>query len=243
MPIMAKCACGKRIGVADVMAGRTIRCPGCGGNVVVAAAGGGAAAAKGAATGRSPARGSAAATPAVSISPAQVTAAVVGVVVVGLALALYFGPWRVSSEWAAMSPKAATEVTDVVMFALQANQSEALAGVGDGPAGLGKTPGIEGSPTFIQPMMAFSMPRRITVMGKTSQGGYLGTYDTTSGEVVLNVEVGGATSGGLATLVKPTGTLHVTGREKAGVVTAESDGRPMQVIVPKYRGRHGELDG
>ncbi len=242
MLVKTRCACGKQIGVSDALAGRTVRCPACGNEVLVKAAAapaGGAAAAK---------RKPAAAGPAVSVSPTVIAAGVVGALVLAVALPLYFGPWRVSSDWAAMAPAANTEVTDVVMFALQARQSRALSTMAlpDGPAAglaIGKAPAIEGPATFIPPLMAFTMPQHVIVTGRTSQGGYRGTYDTGTHEVALDVDTGGYSVGGMADLRKATGSMHVTGRERDGKVTAEADGAPLQIVTPKWRGRHGELDG
>ena len=166
--------------------------------------------------------------------------------VVAVALALYLGPWTVGNEWAAMSPQANSDVTDVVMFALQAHQSQGLADADDGSGGgpgaamsLGKAPAIEGPAVFVPPMMAFSMPKKLLVSGKTSQGGYVGTYSTTTSEVELDVEVGGYTVGGLVDMRHATGRMHVTGRVNNGQVSAEQDGVPMKIFVPKYR-RRGE---
>ena len=247
MPIVAKCACGKRIGVADALAGRTVRCPACGEGVLVTPA---AAASPGGGGPRSPAavaqaRRAANASPAVTVSPGIIIAAVVGVALVAIVCVLYFGPWRTGQQWAAMAPQANTTVTDVVMFALQAHQSSAvLDGADRGPGGVsvGKAPAIEGPAVFVPPMGAFSLPRRIVVSGRTSQGGYIGTYDTVNGEVAVTLEVGGYTVGGMADLHKPTGKIQVVGREQNGVVTAESDGQPMTITVPKWHGRHGEIE-
>ena len=246
MLVTVNCTCGKRIGVSDALAGRTVRCPKCGDEVLVKAAA--APAGKGAGKGAGPAaKQTGASAPAVAVSPTLITAGVVAALVLAVALPLYFGPWRVGNDWAAMAPKAGTDVTDVVMFALQAHQSQAFApasGADVTPSAqlaIGKAPAIEGPANFIPPVMAFTMPRHVLVTGRTSQGGYRGTYDTTDGEVTLDVDTGGYSVGGLVDMHKATGSMHVTGREKDGQVTAEADGTPLKIYVPKYRGRHGEL--
>ena len=251
MPIVAQCGCGKTMTVDAAMAGRTAFCPRCSSPVQVpsgrtAPSSRSSAPAKaGTPAGRAKApaaagRRAAAAVPAVTVSPALVIGAGVAVAVLAVALAIYFGPWRVGTEWAAMSPKANTDVTDVVMFALQAHQSQSLAGLGGGGGGgisMSKAPAIEGGANFIPPAMAFTLPRRMVFTGATSQGGYKGTYDTTTGEVVADVEVGGYTVGGLVAMRRATDQIHVTGRETDGRVTAEEDGSPMTIIVPAYHGR------
>ncbi len=244
MAIYVNCSkCGKRIGVVDALAGKSIKCPQCAASVPVPAAAGapkpGAAAAKG--------KPKVAAGPALSISPGILIGGGVGALLLIVVLSLYFGPWRVGNEWAAMSSRANDDVTDVVMFALQAHQSAGLAGLNGsdgGPAmamAMGKAPAIEGPAVFVPPMMAFSMPRKLLVSGATSQGKYIGTYDTTNGEVDVNLDVGGYTVGGLVAMRKATGTLHVTGREKDGVVSAEADGTPMKIITPKMYDHNGNL--
>ena len=243
MPILARCVCGHKTGVGDALAGRTIRCVKCGGDILVpTAGGGGAASAAGKVVGKSPAalaaaRRNAAATPAVTVSPGLLIGAGVAAVLLAIVLVFYFGPYRVASQWSAMAPKAGTDVTDVVMFALQAHQSHGALTAG-GP--LVRPPAIEGPAVFVPPYMAFTLPRRVIVNGRTSQGGYVGTYDTITGEVTVTVEVGGYSVGGLVDMHKPEGSIHVTGREKDGQVTAEADGEPMTILVPKFKGKFDE---
>jgi DNA-directed RNA polymerase subunit RPC12/RpoP len=195
-------------------------------------------------------RKSADATPAFAVSPTLLIWGGIGALVVGVILTIYFGPLRIGNEWEARSGQAGTEVTDVVMYALQAHQSQGMAAMGNddasggGPGAamaLGKAPAIESPAKFIPPMLAFSMPQHVIVTGRTSQGGYRGTYDTTNGEVVLDIDTGGYSVGGMADLKKATGSMHVTGREKDGKVTAECDGAPLTIFVPKWKGYHGEL--
>ena len=245
MLITAQCACGKRIGVSDALAGRTVKCPKCGGSVLVAP-GGGAAAAKGPAGKAAPAPRKGPATPAVTVSPGLIIGGSLAAVVLAVALLLYFGPWKTGSDWAAMAPKAGEEVTDLVMFALQARQSQFLRedGTGtDGPAAamsIGKAPAIESPAKFIW-VPAFSMPKHVLVTGRTSQGGYRGTYDTGNGEIALDIDTGGYSVGGMADMVKATGSMHVVGHAKGGQIVATADGKPLSIYTPKYRGRHGEL--
>jgi hypothetical protein len=227
MAITAKCSCGKRTSVADSLAGRTITCSACGRDLLIAGApslGPSAAALKAQ-------RQKAAAGSAVSINPMIVISAVVGVIVFGIVLALYLGPWRVGSNWAAMSKQANNDVTDVINYSIQAYESEQ--GMYD-PRQSHITPHIEGDATFMTPYMAFTMPRRIPFFGATNQGAYKGTYDTTTGEVIADVDVGGMTVGGLVQVQKSTGSFHLTGREKNGKVTAEGDdGHSLQIIMKK----------
>ena len=221
MSIVAKCACGNRMAVADVHAGKTLRCSKCGDGVVVPAA---------ASPGAGAARKKVGATPRIEISRSVIVSTVVGVVLLAIVLTMYFGPWTVGKQWAAMEPKANDAVTDVVQFSLQAYESER--GMYDvARSHLG--PMTEGNAVFVPPYMAFSIPRRIIVSGKTNRGNYIGTYDTANGEVSVDIEIGGSTIAGLVDVKKATGKFHVVGRVKDGNVEAESDGKPLHMANPK----------
>jgi hypothetical protein len=191
--------------LVDAMAGRTVRCSGCGGELLVPAA-----------TTNSPAtaakrKPTAPVTPAIEVSPAIICTAVIGVALLVVVLVIYFGPWAVSQQWADMSRQANAQVTDVVQFALQAYESEN--GMYD-PSGQHAPPMVQGEAAFVPPAMAFSMPRRIIFTGKTSQGNYIGTYDTTTGEVAADIEIGGFTVGGLVDVKKASGKFQ--GRKGRG---------------------------
>jgi hypothetical protein len=213
--------------VADVMAGRTIPCQKCGSDVTLPSTptGGGA---------PTTARRKAEATPSVHVSPVLIISAVVGVVVLVIVLALYFGPWTVGNQWAAMKPQANTEVTDVVQFALQAYESQN--GMWDTTLPHG-SPGVQGDAVFVPPMMVMSMPAKIVFSGKTTQGTYMGTYDTKTGEIVATIETGGYNVGGLVDMKKATGSFKITGREKDGKMSAEVDGEPLKIVMRKAPGK------
>ena len=220
MGINVRCGCGKQIGVADVMAGRYIRCPACEADVLVvrkAASAGG----KGAAA---PARKKQNAAPSVVVSPTLITAGIIGGVIFLLCLGFYLGPYRVESNWTAMSSRANDEVTDVISYALLAYDSQHP---DFSMKGIHAPPQMQGDASFVPPMMAFTMPANIIFLGKTSRGNYTGTWNTTTGEVVAEIETNGWTIGGLADARKATNQIRITGREKDGKVTAEMDGEPL----------------
>ena len=147
-----------------------------------------------------------------------------------IVLALYMGPWTVGNQWAAMSGKANTDVTDVVQFAIKAYESQN--GMYDAAVSH-RDPTTEGDASFVQPYMAFKMPRRVIFFGKTNQGNYRGTYDTSSGEIIADIETGGFSVAGLVDVNKATGSFHITGREKDGQVTAECDDKPLKIFMRK----------
>src|SRR5579884_2053217 len=115
MAINVKCACGKRTAVADTLAGRMIRCPGCGQDVYIGASG--PAAGKGGAKTQK-------AGPAFELSRGQIILlTVIGIVLV-VGGAFYFGPVRVWQQWSEMQPKAASDVGDLIQDALVQHMKE-----------------------------------------------------------------------------------------------------------------------
>ena len=212
--------------VADVMAGKTVRCSQCTGVIEVPAASAG--------KGPSPMARRNAEVPSISISPGLVMTAIVGGIVMVIALTLYFGPWTVGKKWEAMSPKANEQVIDVIGFALQAYESEHAMYDTTQSHNLPQT---QGDASFIPPMMAFTMPRKIIFLGKTNRGNYTGTYDTTNGEIEAEIETGGFTVSGLLDVKKATGKFRINGRMKDGEAQAECDGEPLKIVVSKPAGR------
>jgi hypothetical protein len=221
MGIDFKCGCGRQIGVAGTMAGRFVRCPQCDGDVLVPKV----SATKTGKTAGPAARKKPAAAPSVVISPTLVSAGIIGGVLAIIALAFYLGPWRVGTQWAAMSPRANDEVTDVIDYALQAYESQHI-DLNSFKA-VHTPPQLQGPASFVPPMMAFSMPSNIIFLGKTSRGNYTGTWDTRTGEIVAEIETNGVTFGGLVDARKASNQIRITGREKDGKVTAEMDGQPL----------------
>jgi hypothetical protein len=215
--------------LSDALAGRTIRCSKCSGEVLVPEQ----SSSVSAASQRNMANR---ATPSVQVSPVLLMAGTAGMIVLVIVLALYFGPWAVGKKWEAMSGTANSQVTDVVQFAIQAYESEhGMYDVADSHL----APETEGPAVFVPPMMAFNMPARIIFSGKTNQGSYIGTYDTRTGEIIADIQIGGYSVAGLVDVKKATGNIHITGREKDSKVEAEINGQPLKIVFPKPIGRDG----
>src|SRR5437763_5006524 len=121
MPISVICDCGKKTTVGDPLAGKTIRCPGCGGELYIPASSSPAGAAPGK-PGKTAKKASAG--PAIHISSGTVTLLSVGGVIALGILLFVFGPMHVWREWQAKEPAAKDEVTDVIDFAIKAYLSE-----------------------------------------------------------------------------------------------------------------------
>lgn len=101
MAITVQCACGKRTVVSDALAGKPMRCPGCGNQVMAAASVPGGAKAGGKTR---------QAGPAFELSGGQKIAILVVGTLILIGCIFYFGPMRVSSQWSAMEPKATQDV-------------------------------------------------------------------------------------------------------------------------------------
>jgi hypothetical protein len=171
------------------------------------------------------ARQAQAAVPTVSVSPGIIISVAVGITLLILVLVIYFGPWAVSKQWDAMSKTANTQVTDVVQFALEGHLSQH--GLYNA-ARQHHPPMVEGDAVFVPPAMVMSLPKKMVFSGKTNQGSYMGTYDTVTQEITAKIEYGGWTIGGLVDAKKATGTFTMTGREKDGVPSAETDEGPLK---------------
>jgi hypothetical protein len=216
-----QCACGKRMGVSDAMAGKTVRCSGCGENVYVAAS---PASAKSAA-----ARGKASEAPGLYISPGLIVGvSTLALVVIG-AIAAYTGPYRVFQQWRDMAPQANGEITDVITFGLQAHLSE----TGDfNPRISHRAPAVEGPILFIAPVLQMSMPDTIPFHGMSNQGNFTGRYNPRTHEIRATIQFGGATVGGLIDTKRAAGDFDITGRDVNGFPQAEIDGRSLKIIYP-----------
>ena len=218
MPLTVQCACGKRMGVSDALAGRTVRCPKCGESVFVSGA-----AASPAAAGRKQQ-----AAPALYMSKGKIVAlAALGVLLV-IGIVFYLGPMRVSSQWSAMEPKAGGSIRNLITFALRGFLSER----GEFDPGKPRFAPSIGSQdiSYFQPLLAMSMPEKVSFIGKSSQGTFSGTYDTRSGEVDADVSYGGYSIAGLVDVKKPTGKFHMVGREVNGRPDVEIDGKKVKNV-------------
>lgn len=219
MPITVQCACGKRTGVSDALAGKTVRCPKCGDPVFVAA---------------SPQAGKAAgkdATPGFYMSQGQIIGlcVVAGLVIIGLLT--YLGPVRVSRQWDAKEEQALGTVMHLVSYSLKAYLSQ----TGDyDPSVPHNIPSVERSSVgFDKPMFRMTLPRKVRFMGASTQGGFEGNYDTQTGAIEADVEYGGYTVAGMVAIKKPTGKFHLVAHEENGKAIVEVDGKQIDVVYSR----------
>jgi hypothetical protein len=224
MAIVAQCECGKKTQVADVLAGKTIKCTRCGKPMVVPAASG--------PTPASVAKAKKQSSPAVYVSAGKILAAISALAIAILATLFFVGPYRVWHQWDAIGPKAGDQVSDVVGFALKAYLS--TTGAYD-PTRSHHIPGVDYPPQFYRPLLNMSMPKKVDFSGKSNQGDYSGKYDTTTGEIEADVAYGGMSIAGLVDLSKSIGKFHITGREvNDGKPEAEMNGTKMTIFYPKH---------
>lgn len=244
MSITAQCHCGKRITVSAALAGKTITCPACGNSVdviptqVAANVSGKAAPPKS----QSPALlmgqmpfGKTLGprrqddTPRFYISKGKVVFLSVLAVIALIVFLFIIGPVRVLEQWKAKESQVNANVSDVVTFGLQAYLSQR--GMYN-PNFQHHVPAVDGPCSFFEPILCFTMPKKIVFRGKTTQGDFMGTYDMRMGDVVADVDYGGYTVGGMVNVARPTGQFRMTGRMSNGAPQAEVDGTSLYIVTP-----------
>jgi hypothetical protein len=232
MPITVQCSCGKRVGVADALIGKNIRCPKCGEPIAVRAP------AAAPVTGKSaPAKKikqAAAAMPSVSINYGQVALIVCVLLIVAVALAAYFGPVKVWHQWEDLGSDAQTQVNDVVSFGLQAYLSQNHM---YNPRLETHRPEVDGVVGFFRPFLVMSMPDKVKFFGRTTQGPFEGYYHPQTHEIEATISYG-ATSrlsfggNGPSMDEKTAGSFQITGRDNNGNPEAELDGQKLTIYYP-----------
>ncbi|HEY2584333.1 MAG TPA: hypothetical protein VGI81_01060 [Tepidisphaeraceae bacterium] len=201
--------------MSDALAGRMMRCPGCGDEVPVAAAGpaGGRGGAKTRQGG-----------PAFEISGGQRIAIGVGAVLLVIGGLFFFGPMRVWNQWATLQPKASQNVQDLIIDSLR----EKMKQEDPDPKYPKRQPTVETNDVnFFQPMLAFTMPTQVGFIGKSNQGSFGGNYNTQTGEVDATVYYGGYAVAGMVDVTRPKGTFHLVGRMVDGKPQMEIDGQKI----------------
>lgn len=224
MSIQIKCShCGKGLRVPDDRLGKLAKCPACGETFTVLPA-------------NSAVGGKVSPTPQKKFSEHAGLAIPIGLfvwigvcaVVIAIVSAIIFGPLRIWREWEALEPHAESQVGDVVIRGLQSYTSHQP---WFDPKKSGFNAGVRQMAFTFMPYQV-SMPEKIKFAGVSTQGNFTGTYNPHNGEVDAEVEVGARTFEGLTKdMSKPTGMIHVTGREKDGNLTAEVDGQDATVVT------------
>src|ERR1700728_3732012 len=213
MPITVQCGCGKRMGVSEDLAGKTVKCPACGDAIAVPAPragspGGGRTAAK-----------KTAAAPAIYISKGKIVGLVSLAALVVLGLMFYLGPMRVWNQWEQVGPQAQSDIGNVIEFGMKAFLSQQ--GMYD-QAKDSHGPSVDTDNIhFFRPTLVMSMPESVTFFGASNQGAFKGHYHPATGEIDADVQYGGMTFAGMVSLAKAGGSFHMTGRMNNGQPEAE----------------------
>jgi hypothetical protein len=213
MSFSVTCKCGKSLNIKDEYVGKRIKCPTCGATFTATKP-----------TSTAPSKKDRLAA-GIHLSPAAMVFIALLILIPGTLAIWKYGPGRVRDQWEKLEPKAKSDVTDVVDRALQGSAG----GEDTGAGGL-----AHGQPhaldiTFPFSPMGFSMPTELGFAGTTTQGGMTGKYNTKTGEIEAEVEVGGLSFPGAGVQRHGAGKIKVTGRVKDGAVSAEVDGKPVHL--------------
>jgi hypothetical protein len=131
---------------------------------------------------------------------------------------------RVSSQWAALQPKASQDVQDLVIDSLREQMKQEDLD----PMAHRRQPTVESHDvTFLQPILAFTMPDTVAFVGKSNQGSFGGNYNTRTGQVDATVSYGGYSVAGLVDVSRPKGTFHLLGRMVDEKPEMEIDGKKI----------------
>jgi hypothetical protein len=212
------CDCGKSMMVSDALAGKSVRCPGCGESIFVAPP-----AQAAPTTGKKTSGGS-----GFYMSSGMILGISAAVLVLVGGILFYVGPIRVGQQWETKQTDARYTVQNVITYGLKAYLSQ----LGEFDPGHRPPAVASDDIVFMRPMMTMSLPKKIPFVGNSNNGAILGTYDTETGEVEADVDYGGAAAVGVAVLKKPTGQFHMIGHEENKNPIVTVNGKVITIIYP-----------
>ena len=228
MAISVVCSsCGKRLNVRDELVGKKVKCPGC--KTTFTASPSGAI--------RMKPKGPKEKGAKVSISWGFVSMIALGVAIVGMIVAIVFGPVRAKKDWDPMAEKAEADVRDVVERGLQVHMER----IGLYNPKVDRQPPTLHEVHMLWDMMVMGLPELIHFKGTTSEGAYEGTYNTKTLEVVADVEIGGRTVPGVGEASKHGDTkIKVNGWNRDGDFKVWVDGKKAEFAVPATKPAKGD---
>src|SRR5258706_1866254 len=145
------------------------------------------------------------------------------VAVVGMIVAIVFGPVRAKKQWDPMAEKAEQQVRDVLERGLQVEMER---GGMWSPGDKGQAPAIH-EVQMLWDLMVMSLPELMHFKGTTTEGEYTGTYNTKTQEVLADVEIGGHVVPGTGEAVRHGDRkVKVKGWNKDGDFKVWVDGTP-----------------
>ena len=216
MPILFTCACGKRMTVADALAGQPVICPACGQRAL---------------PGRSvPARRDSAKPTAVSVSWGPIIKIGSIVVVLALLAAFYFGPVRVHNQTEALDKDMRETISNVLVRGLEFATGSGV--FGDPKALRQYTPNVH-ELNILRPFLVMSLPEEIRFFGSTTEGNFRGTYNTQTNQVTVDSNVGAVSYRGVGAVSKAPRSAHITGTKTNGKLEVTVDGRPVRLPRPQ----------
>src|SRR6266850_2394155 len=220
--------CGKRLNVKDELVGKKVKCPACKTPFTASPSG----------SIRVKPKGPKEKGPKVAISWGFISMIAGAVLVVGLIVAIIFGPVKAKKDWDPMAEEAENDVRDVVERGLQVHMERiGLWSPGD----KGQAPNIH-EVHMLWDMIVMGLPEHIRFKGTTTEGEYTGTFNTKTQEVVADVEIGGHVVPGVGEASKHGDTkINVKGWNKDGDFKVWVDGKPAEFKVrpPKGKGDRG----
>ncbi len=214
MAILVVCdSGGKRLNVKDELVGKKVKCPAC--KTAFTASPSGAVKVK--------PKGPKEKAAKVSISWGFVFMIAGAVAVVGIIVAIVFGPVRAKKQWDPMAEKAEQQVRDVLERGLQVEMER---GGMWSPGDKGQAPAIH-EVQMLWDLMVMSLPELMHFKGTTTEGEYTGTYNTKTQEVLADVEIGGHVVPGTGEAVRHGDRkVKVKGWNKDGDFKVWVDGTP-----------------
>ena len=247
--------CSKSLKVKDELAGKMLKCPGCGSTFKA----GSAKPASASTTKIQPKPGEKHKKEKAGVAINWGPIILIGfVAMIALAVVLFLvGPMRVKRHWDANQEKIHGEVKDVIDYALKCQASSS--GFWNPRKGTSPAPTV-GELRFLPEMFHMSTPATVDFDGHSSNGSFTGTYTFESGEVDVAMKIEGLTIGGMhfgeggmsmegggrstdtskvaagaAAKLKgraDAAAFRVTGRVKGGNPTAEIGGKKAEIYWP-----------
>jgi len=230
MPIQVSCSgCGKRLTVRDELVGKRIKCPACGNTFEASPA---AATPAGMAIATGPRQRKVEETGGkFHVAPMYLVIGALAIIIPTVIAIYTYGPHKVRKQWEELEPVAESTVLDVVTRAIQSHLSKT--GEYD-PTKSHHTPHAM-NVAFVFGPMYMSMPDEVGFAGSSTEGAFSGSYFPKTGEVKVQVEVGGSSLPSGIMVKRGDEKLNVTGREKNGHIIAEIDGKTADIHQPRKR--------
>lgn len=185
MAIQVQCGCGKSFQAVDALAGKKVRCPACG-TMTPVPAGGSPAAAKGTKLGPSvaAARKTVRTVPAISLSPKAIA---ICCVLVGLPLLIVLvkiGPVRAMDQWRELEPLIDSYTYDIVTKVCRDQYKGVVFDQFVQPPKVTSLI-IDG------PIMMVTVPREVSIQGRSTEGRFKGTYFTRDRRFEIEIGIAG----------------------------------------------------